>query len=128
MVGLLPLCAATTFHGQLASKYPEMAERMRHFLEARPEIRAAIHDPMKTGVAGRRLASIIDENKLRRVLSKMLDEKEFLSDFGIRALSRFHAEHPYVFQAGGREYRVNYLPAKRPARLRGLAKHLRAIS
>jgi hypothetical protein len=112
MVGLLPLCAVTTFHGQSEAKYPEMAERMRHFLEARPEIRAAIHDPMKKGVGGRRLASIIDETKLRRVLSKMLDEKEFLSDFGIRALSRFHADHPYVFWAGGQEYRVSYLPAE----------------
>jgi hypothetical protein len=112
MVGLLPLCAATTLDGQAAAKYPEMAERMKRFLEARPEIRAAIHDPMKTGVAGRRLASIIDETKLRRVLSKMLDEKEFLSEFGIRALSRCHADHPYVFWAGGQEYRVSYLPAE----------------
>jgi hypothetical protein len=112
MVGLLPLCAATTFHGQAAAKYPEMAERMRHFLEARPELRAAIHDPLETGIHGRRLASILDETKLRRVLARMLDEKEFLSDFGIRALSRFHADHPYVFWAGGQEYRVSYLPAE----------------
>jgi hypothetical protein len=112
MVGLLPLCAATTFHGHAAAKYPEMAERMRHFLEARPEIRAAIHDPLKTGIHGRRLASILDETKLRRVLAKMLDEKEFLSEFGIRALSRCHADHPYVFWAGGQEYRVSYLPAE----------------
>ncbi len=112
MVGLLPLCAATTFDGRVAAKYPEMAERMKHFLETRPEIRAAIHDPIKTGINGRRLASILDETKLRRVLAKMLDEKEFLSDFGIRALSRVHAEHPYVFNAGGQEYRVSYLPAE----------------
>jgi mannosylglycerate hydrolase MGH1-like protein len=112
MVGLLPLCAATTFDGAVLAKYPEIRERFGRFLEARPEIRAAIHDPMKTGVAGRRLASIIDENKLRRVLSKMLDEKEFLGDFGIRALSRFHAEHPYAFSAGGQVYRVSYLPAE----------------
>jgi hypothetical protein len=112
MVGLLPLCAATTFHGQGTAKYPEIAERMLHFLEARPEIRAAIHDPMKTGVGGRRLASILDETKLRRVLAKMLDENEFLGEFGIRALSRFHAEHPYVFNVGGQEYRVSYLPAE----------------
>jgi hypothetical protein len=112
MVGLLPLCAATTFHGNAASKYPEMAERLVHFLEARPEIRAVIHDPLKTGINGRRLASILDETKLRRVLAKMLDEQEFLSEFGIRALSRFHAEHPYVFWAGGQEYRVSYLPAE----------------
>jgi hypothetical protein len=112
MVGLLPLCAATAFDGRAAVKYPEMAERMRHFLEARPEILATIHDPVKTGINGRRLASILDETKLRRVLAKMLDENEFLSEFGIRALSRFHAEHPYVFNAGGQEYRVSYLPAE----------------
>ncbi len=112
MVGLLPLCAATTFEGAMMKKYPELVERYLRFLESRPELRAAIHDPVKPGVAGRRLASILDETKLRRVLSKMLDENEFLSEFGIRALSRFHADHPYVFNAGGQEYRVSYLPAE----------------
>ncbi len=94
------------------TKYSELSERLSRFLTARPEIRAAIHDPSGTGVAGRRLASILDETKLRRVLAKMLDENEFLSPYGIRALSRFHAEHPYVFNAGGQEYRVSYLPAE----------------
>ena len=112
MVGLLPLCATTVFEGDALVKYPELGERIRWFLEARPEIRAAIHDPVKTGVAGRRLASILDETKLRRVLAKMLDENEFLSPFGIRSLSRIHAAHPYVFHAGGQEYRVSYLPAE----------------
>src|SRR5262249_52810523 len=60
----------------------------------------------------RRLASILDEAKLRRVLAKMLDEKEFLSPYGIRSLSRYHALHPYVFHAGGQDYRVSYLPAE----------------
>ncbi|MFO0969455.1 MAG: glucosidase [Gemmataceae bacterium] len=112
MVGLLPLCAATTFDGATLKRYPELAERLRRFLEARPEISAAIHDPAKVGFAGRRLASILDEHKLRRVLAKLLDEKEFLSDYGIRSLSRYHAEHPYVFKAGGQEYCVSYLPAE----------------
>lgn len=112
MVGLLPLCAATTFSGQLMAKYPELGQRMRRFIAARPEISEAIHDPTKIGVGNRRLASILDETKLRRVLAKLLDENEFLSEFGIRSLSRFHAEHPYVFKAGGQEYRVNYLPAE----------------
>ncbi len=112
MVGLLPLCAASTFDGQLLKQYPELAERMQRFLTARPELIESIHDPRKTGVAGRRLTSILDEHKLRRVLAKMLDENEFLSEFGIRSLSRFHAEHPYVFNAGGQEYRVAYLPAE----------------
>ncbi len=112
MVGLLPLCAATTFEGQLLAKAPELAERFKWFLAARPELRASIHDPVKVGVAGRRMASILDETKLRRVLAKMLDENEFLGPYGIRSLSRYHADHPYVFQAGGQEYRVSYLPAE----------------
>jgi hypothetical protein len=112
MVGLLPLCAATTFDGGVTAKYPELAERFQAFVNARPELCAAIHDPRKAGVAGRRLGSILDETKLRRVLAKMLDENEFLSPFGIRSLSRYHADQPYVFHAGGQEYRVSYLPAE----------------
>ncbi|MFL5339577.1 MAG: MGH1-like glycoside hydrolase domain-containing protein [Gemmataceae bacterium] len=112
MVGLLPLCAASTFDGVLLEQFPELKSHLRRFIEARPEIRADIHDPVKTGVHGRRLASILNETKLRRVLAKMLDEKEFLSDFGIRSLSRYHADHPFVFSAGGQEYRVAYLPAE----------------
>jgi hypothetical protein len=112
MVGLLPLCAATTFDGAALAKYPEVRERMSAFLRARPEVVASIHHPEKPGIAGRYLASILDENKLRRVLAKMLDEKEFLSAYGIRSLSRFHADHPFVFHAGGQEYRVAYLPAE----------------
>jgi Glycosyl hydrolase family 63 C-terminal domain len=112
MVGLLPLCAVTVFEGEVLAKYPEVAQRLRRFLEARPEVRAFIHDPAKVGQAGRRLATLLDETKLRRVLTTMLDEREFLSPYGIRALSRYHAEHPYVFHVGGHEYRVSYLPAE----------------
>ncbi len=112
MVGLLPFCAATVFEGELVEKYPELVERFLWFIEARPELLSNIHDPRKVGVAGRRLASILDETKLRRVLSRMLDESEFLSPFGIRSLSRYHADHPYVIHAGGQEYRVAYLPAE----------------
>jgi hypothetical protein len=112
MVGLLPLCAATTFDGAVMEKYPQLRERLRRFLDARPELRMAIHDPVKTGYAGRRLASILDETKLRRVLQKMLDENEFLSPYGLRSLSRFHADHPYTISVSGQEYRVSYLPAE----------------
>jgi hypothetical protein len=112
MVGLLPLCAATVFDGDLLKKHPELADRFLWFIRARPELVASIHDPRKLGVAGRRLASILDETKLRRVLEKMLDENEFLSPYGLRSLSRYHADHPYVIHAGGQEYRVSYLPAE----------------
>jgi hypothetical protein len=112
MVGMLPLCAVTTFEGELVAKFPAVAERFSWFLSARPELYASIHDPTSLGFAGRRLASILDETKLRRVLAKMLDENEFLSPYGIRSLSRYHADHPYVIHAGGQEYRVTYLPAE----------------
>jgi hypothetical protein len=112
MVGLLPLCAATTFDGKLIAKYPELGERLHSFLASRPELRSQIHDPGKQGVAGRRLASVLGETRLRRVLQKMLDENEFLSPYGIRSLSRFHADHPYVIYVGGQQFCVSYLPAE----------------
>ena len=112
MVGLLPLCATTVYEGELRDKYPEIFERFAWFLEARPELVAAIHDPRKLGYAGRRLGSILDETRLRRVLTTMLDEHEFLSPYGLRSLSRYHAEHPYVARVGGQEFRVSYMPAE----------------
>ena len=112
MVGLLPLCAATVYDGELMKKHPELGERFRWFVGSRPELVANIHDPRKPGVAGRGLASILDETKLRRVLAKLLDESEFLSPYGIRSLSRYHADHPFVMHVGGQEYRVSYLPAE----------------
>ena len=93
-------------------KYPEIGERFHRFLSARPELVAAIHDPRKPGYGDRRLGAILNETRLRRVLAKMLDEHEFLSPYGIRSLSRYHAEHPYVVQVGGQEFRVPYLPAE----------------
>ena len=112
MVGLLPLCAVAVFEGEFRKKYPEVMQRLKGFLEARPELRKFIHDPAKVGEADRRLGAILDETKLRRVLAKMLDENEFLSPYGLRSLSRYHAEHPFVFRVGEQEYRVPYLPGE----------------
>jgi Mannosylglycerate hydrolase MGH1-like glycoside hydrolase domain len=112
MVGLLPLCAATPFEPNLFQKYPRIMDRFQWFMDARPELCASFHDPRKIGVGGRRLFSVMDDTKLRRVLAIMLDEDEFLSPYGIRSLSRKHADHPYVLSAGGNEYRVGYLPAE----------------
>src|SRR5581483_7084953 len=83
MVGLLPLCATTVFDGKLLEKRPEALQPFKEFLQNRPELAAAVHDPAKPGCGGRRMASILDEARLRRVLARMLDEKEFLSPFGI---------------------------------------------
>jgi hypothetical protein len=112
MVGLLPLCAVTTIDDEFRKKYPDVMERFANFLGARPELKNFIHDPSKLGHKGRRLGAILDETKLRRVLAKMLDEKEFLSPYGVRALSRFHAEHPYTFKVGDREFSVGYVPGE----------------
>jgi hypothetical protein len=112
MVGLLPFCAVTVFEGELLQKFPELVGRFRRFLDAHPELTAFIQDPKKRGEGGRLLASVLDDTKLRRVLSRMLDEQEFLSPYGIRSVSRYHASHPYVFRIGEQEYSVSYLPAE----------------
>lgn len=112
MVGLLPLCAVTVFEGRLQEAHPEVAATMHGFLESHPELTRAIHDPTRPGCRGRLMAAILDQARLRRVLARMLDEGEFLSPYGIRSLSRHHAEHPFVFPVGAQEYRVAYLAAE----------------
>jgi hypothetical protein len=112
MVGLLPLCAATVFDGHHLWSDPTIVEDMQRFIKHRPELTEYIHEPTRRGHSGRLLASILNENKLRRILTRMLDEREFLSAYGIRALSRYHDEHPYVFYAGGQAYTVQYLPGE----------------
>ncbi len=112
MVGLLPLCAVTVFEPGLFWQDSAVTQRLQRFLEERPELRAFNHDPLVPGVGGRRLAAILNEDRLRRVLSVMLDEQEFLGPYGIRSISKYHEEHPYVYNLGGQEYRVGYLPAE----------------
>jgi hypothetical protein len=112
MVGLLPLCAATVYEGDRIHQDPVITKRLQRFLADRPELREQIHDPAAIGKNGRRLASILNEPRLRRVLKVMLDENEFLSPHGIRALSRHHKDHPFVFNVGGQPYSVGYLPAE----------------
>ena len=119
MVGLLPLCAATTLEAEQCDRFPEIQQRFTWFLDARPELCASIHDPRQVGVAGRRLMSIMNEGRLRRVLAKMLDEQEFLSPYGLRSISRYHADHPYVISAGGQVSQVSYLPAESDSGLFG---------
>ena len=111
-VGLIALCAATAFEEACLASSPVLDRRFRRFVRSRPELLQAIHDPTRPGYAGRRLAAVLDEPKLRRVLARLFDEREFLSPYGIRSLSRAHAENPFVFHEGGREYRVSYLPAE----------------
>ena len=112
MVGLLPFCAVTVFERELLKQYPAIVPRFKRFIEVRPELSAFIQDPAKRGEHDRLLAAILNETKLRRVLSRMLDEKEFLSPYGIRSISRYHEDHPFAVHVRGEEYRVSYLPAE----------------
>jgi hypothetical protein len=111
MVGLLPLTAVAIFEEDLGEKLPTFRKHARDFLMRHPELAANLHMPGTPGLAGRRLLATVNEDKLRRILTKMLDENEFFGPHGIRALSRYHVEHPFVFNLGGTESKVGYLPA-----------------
>jgi hypothetical protein len=112
MVGLLPLCAATVLEPEDLAHVPNAVERGRVFLTRFPQLVEHIALPTRPGEHGRRLLAVLNEERLRRVLHRMLDEEEFLSPFGIRSLSRFHLAHPFQFQVGDRTYSVTYNPAE----------------
>jgi hypothetical protein len=112
MVGLLSLAATTIIEPHVFDALPELKEWIKLFLEKFPELSSTIAMPSKPGFEGRFLLSTLNEQKLQRILAHMLDENEFLSPYGIRALSRYHLENPYRFHVGGQEYRVDYLPAE----------------
>src|ERR1044072_5965706 len=114
MVGLLPLCASTVFEPDSTTRYPNLAEMVALFRKRHPELisHVAPTDEGCIGHKGRRLLSILNKKKLERVLTYLLDENEFLSPYGIRSLSRYHLEHPFIVHAGGQEYKVKYLPAE----------------
>ena len=114
LVGLLPLCASTVFEAHSLARYPKLMELIAQFRKRHPELIAQVA-PTDAGFIGhkeRRLLSILNKRKLERVLGYMLDENEFLGPHGIRSLSRYHLEHPFVFHVGGQEYKVQYLPAE----------------
>ena len=114
MVGLLPLCAATVVEKRQRERAPRLVKVMWDRLQRMPELLNSIHatGPGHFGVAERGIIALVNEQRLRRILTRMLDENEFLSPYGIRSISRYHTDHPYVFFAGGQEYRVGYLPAE----------------
>ena len=114
MVGLLPLCATTTVEKSSRERIPRTIAAMNERLRRIPELVKTMHPtgPGHFGIAERGIMALVNPERLRRILTKMLDENEFLSPYGIRSLSKFHEHHPYVFHADGNEYRVDYLPAE----------------
>jgi hypothetical protein len=114
VVGLLPLCAATVVEPWQRERVPYTTSHLLARLRRMPHLRQDIHPtgPGHFGVAQRGIIALVRPDRLRRILSRMLDENEFLSPYGIRALSRYHAEHPYVFRVHGEDHRVEYLPGE----------------
>ena len=115
MVGLLPLCATTVIEKWQRERVPTCdGVTSRSACAGCPNCRRRMHPtgPGHLGVAERGILALVNPERLRRILTKMLDENEFLSPYGIRSLSKFHEQHPYVFHVNGQEYRVDYLPAE----------------
>ncbi len=112
MVGLIPLFAVETLEPELLERLPGFKRRLEWFVENRPDLTANIACMVTPGRGLRRLLSIVNENQLRSILKYMLDENEFLSPYGIRALSRYHREHPYVLPVNGMDHRVDYEPGE----------------
>ena len=114
MVGLLPLCAATVIEKSMRERIPGAMTKLLERVRRMPELLKTIHPtgPGHLGVAERGVLALVNPERLRRILTKMLDENEFLGPYGLRSLSRFHEQHPYVFHVNGQEYRVGYLPAE----------------
>ena len=114
LVGLLPLCASTVFAADSADRYPRLFEMIALFRKRHPEVVSHVAPTREgfIGYKGRRLLSILNKQKLERVLAYLLDENEFLGPHGIRSLSRYHLDHPFVFNVGNQEYKVQYLPGE----------------
>ncbi|MCA9452276.1 MAG: glucosidase [Nitrospiraceae bacterium] len=114
MVGLLPLCATTVTELWQRERLPRMTAAFQARMRQMPELLKSMHPtgPGHFGVAERGIIALVNPERLRRILSKMLDENEFLSPYGIRSLSKFHQGNPYILHVDGQEYRVDYLPGE----------------
>ena len=112
MVGLIPLFAVETLEPELLARLPDFHRRLEWFVDNRPDLTSNLASMTTPGRGKRRLLSIASPDKLRSILKYMLDEAEFLSPFGVRALSRFHQANPYVLVLNGMEHRVDYEPGE----------------
>ncbi|MBI4522562.1 MAG: glucosidase [Deltaproteobacteria bacterium] len=112
MVGLIPLFAVETLDSDIVDRLPGFKRRMQWFIENRPELSEHIETETTDDLRVRRFLSLVNRHRLKKVLRYMLDEREFLSPYGIRALSRIHESRPYILPLNGTEHRVSYEPAE----------------
>ncbi len=119
LVGLVPLFAVGTIEPEQLEKLSGFRSRTEWFIQNRPDLTSGIACMHKVGQAGRTLLALLNREKLPQILSRLLDETEFLSDYGIRSVSKFHAQHPYVLNLNGEDYRVDYEPAESTSGLFG---------
>jgi hypothetical protein len=112
VVGLVPLFAVGTLEPEILEKLPSFKRRTQWFIKNRPDLTSGIACMQTLGAGDRKLLAITNKDKLHRILEKMLDEAEFLSPYGIRSVSKYHQEHPYILTVNGHEYRVDYEPAE----------------
>jgi len=112
LVGLLPLCAATVIEPVMLERVPDLLPRLEAFIEEYKDSIPALAQRPGPSAEGNLMPALVGEQRLRRILAIMLDESEFLGPHGIRAISRYHAEHPYIFDIAWQEFRVDYEPAE----------------
>jgi len=129
LVGLIPLYAVLTLEPELIEKFPSFKKRVDWFIEHRNDMAERNMNSMrKRGKGKRMLLSLVNEDRLVKILQKMLDETEFFSEYGIRSLSRYHKDHPYSMDVHGQEFKVSYVPGDSDSGLFGGNSNWRGVS